>query len=85
MEETELEEAKSMTDLINLSFNLHCYSLINNFSDFNKLVKDLYLTEKMAITTKELDELDGESDAMDVIKNNKSARVTPYGVLYKNI
>ena len=79
-----VEETKSMADLINLSFNLHCYSLISNFSDFNKLGKDLYLTEKMAVATKELDDLDGESYAMDVIKNNKSARVTPYGVLYKN-
>lgn len=78
------EELNTMADLINLSFNLHCYSLINSFSDFNKLGKDLYLTEKMAVATKELDELDGESYAMDVINNNKSARVTPYGVLYKN-
>lgn len=78
------EEAKSMADLINLSFNLHCYSLVNNFSDFNKLGKDLYLTEKMAVASKELEELDGVAYAMDVIKNNKTARVTPYGVLYKN-
>lgn len=78
------EETKSIVDLVNLSFNLHCYSLINNFSDFNKLGKDIYLTEKMAVATKELDELDGESYAMDVIKNNKSARITPYGVIYKN-
>ncbi|HFD5696849.1 TPA: hypothetical protein ACIO2T_002177 [Streptococcus agalactiae] len=39
----------------------------------------------MAVATKELDELDGEEYAMEVIKNNKSARVTPYGVLYKNL
>lgn len=78
------EESNTMSDLINLSFNLHCYSLINNFNDFNKLGKDLYLTEKMAVATKELDELDGESYAMDVTKNNKSVIVTPYGVLYKN-
>jgi len=50
----------------------------------DKLGKDLYLTEKMAVATKELDELDGESYAMDLINNNKSARVTPYGVLYEN-
>lgn len=34
-----VEEYKSMADLINLSFNLHFYSLINNFDDFNKLEK----------------------------------------------
>ncbi|MBZ2175630.1 antirestriction protein ArdA [Schnuerera sp. xch1] len=78
------EEAKSMADLINLSFNLHCYSLINNFSDFNKLGKDLYLTEKMAVASDDLEKMDGEAYALDVIKNNKTARVTPYGVLYRN-
>ncbi|WP_313233212.1 recombinase zinc beta ribbon domain-containing protein [Tissierella praeacuta] len=79
------EEYSSMADLINLSFNMHCYSLINNFSDFNKIGKDLYLTQKMAVSSKELDELDGEAYAMDVIENNQSARVTPYGVLYRNV
>jgi hypothetical protein len=78
------EETKSMAELINLSFNLHCYSLINNFNDFNKLGKNLYLTEKMAVAAEELEELDGEFYALEVIKNNKSARVTLYGVLYKN-
>ncbi|SHF08013.1 protein of unknown function [Tissierella praeacuta DSM 18095] len=52
------EEPKSMAELINLSFNLHCYSLINNFNDFNKLGKDLYLTEKMAVAAEELEKLD---------------------------
>jgi len=78
------EEPKSMADLINLSFNLHCYSLINEFNDLNKLGKDLFLTERMAVASDELEEMDGESYALDVIKNNKTARVTPYGVLYKN-
>ena len=36
------EEPNTMADLVSLSFNLHCYSLINNFSDFDKLGKDLY-------------------------------------------
>ena len=49
-------EPNTMADLINLTFNLHCYSLINNFSDFDKLGKDLYLTEKMAVATRELDD-----------------------------
>ena len=75
------EKLEIIQELVNLSFNLHCYSLVNNFSDLNKLGKDLYLTEKMGVATRELD---GESYAMDVIKDNKSAKVTPYGVLYKN-
>ena len=78
------EEYSSMKDLINLSFNLHGYSLVNNFDDFNKLGKELYLTEKMAVASDELERMDGEAYALDVIKNNETARVTPYGVLYKN-
>ena len=34
----------------------------------------------MAVATKELNKLEGEEYAMEVIKNNKSARVTPYFV-----
>lgn len=78
------EEYSYMKDLINLSFNLHGYSLVNNFDNFNKLGKDLYLSEKMAVASDELEKLDGEAYALDVIKNNKTARVTPYGVLYRN-
>lgn len=64
------EETNTMADLINLNFNLHCYSLINNLSYFNKLSKDLYLTEKKAVANKELD---GESYAcgdLCVVKKN---------------
>lgn len=78
------ENPKTMAELINLSFNLHCYSLVSDFNNLEKVGKDLYLTEKQAVSTKELDELDGESYAMDVIKNNPNSIITPYGVLYKN-
>jgi hypothetical protein len=78
------ENPKTMGELINLSFNMHCYSLVSDFNDLEKVGKDLYLTERQAVSTKELDELDGESYAMDVIKNNLNPIITPYGVLYKN-
>ena len=78
------ENPKTMTELINLSFNMHCYSLVSDFNNLEKVGKDLYLTERQAVSTKELDELDGESYAMDVLKNNPNPIITPYGVLYKN-
>ncbi len=78
------ENPKTMEELINLSFNMHCYSLVSDFNNLEKVGKDLYLTERQAVSTKELDELDGESYAMDVIKNNPNPIITPYGVLYKN-
>ncbi|WP_207289638.1 hypothetical protein [Senegalia massiliensis] len=78
------ENPKTMAELIDLSFNMHCYSLVRDFNNLEKVGKDLYLTERQAVSTKELDELDGESYAMDVIKNNPNPIITPYGVLYKN-
>jgi len=78
------ENPKTIAELINLSFNMHCYSLVSDFNNLEKVGKDLYLTEKQAVSKKELDELDGESYAMDVIKNNPNPIITPYGVLYKN-
>lgn len=73
-----------MADLINLSFNTHCYSLVSDFGNLNKVGKDLYLIEKIAVATKEFDVLDGETFDMEVIKNNSDSKITPYGVLYKN-
>ncbi|WP_202708542.1 antirestriction protein ArdA [Sporosalibacterium faouarense] len=78
------ENPKTMAELINLSFNMHCYSLITDFNNLESVGKDLYLTEKMAASTRELNELDGESYAMEVIRNNPNSTITPYGVLYKN-
>ncbi|WP_353095424.1 antirestriction protein ArdA [Tissierella praeacuta] len=78
------ENPETIAELINLSFNIHCYSLITDFSDLHRVGKDLYLSEKQAVASRELDELDGESYAMNVIKDNSSPIITPYGVLYKN-
>ena len=78
------ESPNTVAELINLSFNTHCYSLVSDFSNLEAVGKDLYLSEKQAVAAKELDELDGESYAMEVIKNNPNPIITPYGVLYKN-
>ena len=79
-----VENPETIAELINLSFNTHCYSLVSDFNNLETIGKDLYLSEKQAVAVKELDELDGESFAMEVIKNNPNSRITPYGVLYKN-
>ncbi|WP_312288271.1 hypothetical protein [Terrisporobacter sp.] len=79
-----VENPKTIAELINLSFNTHCYSLVSDFNNLETVGKDLYLLEKQAVATRELEELDGGAFAMEVIKNNPNSRITPYGVLYKN-
>lgn len=78
------ENPETIAELINLSFNTHCYSLVSDFNNIETVGKDLYLSEKQAVAVKELEELDGESFAMEVIKNNPNSKITPYGVLFKN-
>lgn len=78
------DNSKTIAELINLNFNTHCYSLVSDFNNLETVGKDLYLSEKQAVAVKELEELDGGSYAMDVIKSNPNSKITPYGVLYKN-
>ena len=58
---TYAEKAETMTELINLSFNTHCYSLVADFSDLNAVGRQMYLTEQMAVSTEELEGLDGRN------------------------
>ena len=78
------ENPKTMAGLINLSFNMHCYSLVTDFSNLNRVGKELYLSERQEVASKEYDELYGEAYAMDMIKNSPAPTITPYGVLYTN-
>lgn len=41
----EATRADDIAKLINLTFNLHCYSLVDNFNDMEKLGEQLYLNE----------------------------------------
>ena len=78
------ENPKTIAELINLTFNTYCYGIVSDFNDLETVGKDLYLSEKQAVATRVLNALDGESFAMEVIKNNSNSMITPYGVLYKN-
>ena len=46
------EKAKTMTELINLSFNTHYYSLVADFRDLNAVGRQMYLTEQIGIDRK---------------------------------
>jgi hypothetical protein len=78
------EKAETMTELINLSFNTHCYSLVADFSDLNAVGRQIYLTEQMAVSTEELESLDGRKYFESMIAENPNPVITPYGVVYRN-
>lgn len=75
---------KSLKDLINLSFNTDCYSLLADISDLNKLGKELYLNEHGSANTDFLNEFDGQKYVIDMTANNLNFHKTSYGSIYPN-
>lgn len=76
--------ADSMEDLINLTYNTQCYSVINDFSSLNEVGKYVYLNEAGGASTKELEELDGKAIVENLMKFSPMKAVTSYGVVYQN-
>jgi hypothetical protein len=77
-------DAQSLNDLINLTYNTHCYSVISDFSNLDAVGRAVYLNEAGAATTKELESIDGRSVVDELMKFSPLKVVTPYGVLYQN-
>ncbi|KAF5048890.1 hypothetical protein DSECCO2_445430 [anaerobic digester metagenome] len=78
------EKAETTTDLINITFNTHCYSVVADFSDLDAVGKKMYLTEQGAVREKELQEFDGRRYFEELLAGNPNSRITPYGILYQN-
>ncbi|WP_304509241.1 hypothetical protein [Anaerotignum sp.] len=78
------ENAEITAELINITFNTHCYSLVADFSDLDAVGKKMYLTEQGAVSKKELQNLDGRAYFEKLLSENPKSRITPYGILYQN-
>ncbi|KAF5069629.1 Antirestriction protein [anaerobic digester metagenome] len=78
------EKPETTADLINITFNIHCYSLVADFSDLDGVGKKMYLTEQGAVSEKELQEFDGRAYFEKLLAENPNSRITPYGILYQN-
>jgi hypothetical protein len=76
--------ADTMEDLINLTYNTHCYSVISDFSKLYEVGKYVYLNEAGGSTVKEMEELDGKAIVEDLMKYSPMKAVTAYGVVYQN-
>ncbi|MFI3227293.1 MAG: antirestriction protein ArdA [Clostridia bacterium] len=80
-------EAKELTtakDLINLTFNTHCYSVLSDFSDLDKLGENLYLNEKGSASADELQQIDGRKYVEQMIASNPTVLVSDLGFVYQN-
>ena len=74
-----------MTDLINLTFCCQQATVITDFSDLEQIGRDHYMNlHGGCASMKELEQLDARKTALDLILNDTSGQITPYGVVYDN-
>lgn len=78
------QKLTTLKDMINLTFNTHCYSLVDDFSDIDRLGKSLYLNSIGSISSKELAEFDGKAYVEKTMAENPHPLITPYGLIYEN-
>lgn len=74
-----------MTDLINLTFCCQQATVITDFSDLEQIGRDHYMNlHGGCASMEELERLDARKTALDLILNDTSGQITPYGVVYDN-
>ena len=77
-------ELFELKDLINLTFCCQQATVITDYSDLSAVGRNHYMNlHGGCAKTEELDALDGEETARQLIENGNGA-VTPYGVVYDN-
>jgi hypothetical protein len=72
-----------MKDIINLSYNLHNYTVINDFSDLAKVGQQHYLTVNMAMPVDAKEVIDFRAIGRQLVSSGIGID-TPYGVLFEN-
>ena len=77
----EQEKLTEVKELINLTFNLHCYALISDFSDISAVGQRYELCRRTSIPMDEMKNTDFESMGKKLLSGGKGA-ITTYGVLY---
>ena len=73
----------STKDLINLTFNLNCYTLIRDVSNLKSVGKEYVLSSREGISLRELRELDLEKIGRELLSSGKGIP-TNYGLLFRN-
>lgn len=73
----------STKDLINLSFNLNCYTLIRDVSNLKNVGRNYVLCREVAISVDELEKMDLEKIGRELLSSGKGVP-TKYGLLFRN-
>ena len=73
-----------LKDLINLTFSCQQVTVISDFSDLEAIGRQHFLNTHYGVTSPELAQQKFWLIALDLLQNDLSAKITPYGVVYEN-
>ncbi len=73
----------STKDLINLTFNQTCYTLIRDVSNLKSVGRNYVLCREVAISADELEKMDLEKIGRELLSSGKGVP-TKYGLLFRN-
>ena len=73
----------TMKDLINLTFSLHNYTVVTDFSNLKSIGSKHYLDKNIGCPVSEMEQLDFETMGRNLLSSG-DCKVTPYGVVFCN-
>lgn len=73
-----------LKDLINLTFSCQQVTVISDFTDLEAIGRQHYINTHYGVTSPELARQKFRLMALDLLQNDLSAKITPYGVVYEN-
>lgn len=73
-----------LKDLINLTFSCQTVTVVSDFSDLESIVRQHFMNTHCGVTASELAQQKLRRIALDLLQNDLSAKITPYGVVYEN-
>lgn len=79
----ETREYLTVQDMINLTFNLDCYTLVKDISNLKNIGYNRVLSSKGCISTDELEKMDLEKIGRELLSSGKGIP-TKYGLLFRN-
>lgn len=71
------EALHTMKDLINLTFNLHNYTVVTDFSNFKNVGSKHYLDKNIGCPASEMEKLDFETMGRNLLSSDEG-KITPY-------
>ena len=74
-----------LKDLINLTFSCQQVTVISDFSDLEAIGRQHFMNTHYGVTSPELAKQKFRLVALDLLQNDLSAKITPYGVCTKTI